>query len=263
MNFIARPSIAFLTICCLLPELAFSQAVADKDKRDILKRAEESYYNLPKEGLANFRCAVAPNFEDVVADLRSSNPAAADAWSKDLGQIQITVVVGSDGKATVSHNDISDENLKTIADDTDHMITDFFQRWAPYVVGTVFPALDADYQWEDLGSQYRLSFKDGATSSVITLEKDLSVDAVMITEPGLDSATWPEFTKSAKGFVPTSIDSDLRIPANGGVTHVATTVTYQEVSGFELPKTVRTDITSGDNSDEVVVDFTGCTAVKR
>ncbi len=70
MNFIARPSVVFLMICCLLPELAFSQAVADKDKRDILKRAEESYYNLPKEGLANFRCAIAPNFEDVVADLR-------------------------------------------------------------------------------------------------------------------------------------------------------------------------------------------------
>ncbi len=172
-------------------------------------------------------------------------------------------MVGSDGKATVSHNDISDENLKTIADDTDHMITDFFQRWAPYVVGTVFPALDADYQWEDLGSQYRLSFKDGAASSVITLDKDLSVDAVMITEPGLDSATWPEFTKSAKGFVPASIDSDLRVPANGGATHIATTITYQEVSGFELPKTVRTDITSGDNYDEVVVDFTGCAASKR
>ena len=85
----------------------------------------------------------------------------------------------------------------------------------------------------------------------------------MITGPNVNSATWPQFTKTAKGFLPASIDSDLRVPAKGGATHVATSVTYQEVSGFELPKTIREDITSGGNSDDIEVELTSCTATKR
>ncbi len=172
-------------------------------------------------------------------------------------------MVGPDGQAKVTRNDIPDENLKVIADDTGQMVTDFFGMWSPYVVGTVFPGPNDEYQLDDLRSEYRLSFRNGPVSSVITLDKDLSIGARMVTEPELNSATWPQFTKTANGLLPTNIDSDLRIPAKGGVTHVATSITYQEVSGIELPKTIREDITSGENSDEIDVDLTGCTATKR
>jgi hypothetical protein len=262
MESVARLSAAFV-ICCLLPELAFSQAVSDKDKRDILKRATGSYYSLPKEGLASFRCAAIPNFEDEEAELREANPEAADAWLKQLAQIDMAVTVGADGKATVSRKDISDDNLKVIAEDARQTITNFFETWSPYVIGTVFPAPDGEYQLEDLGAEYRLSFKNGPASSVITLAKDFSVDARMITSPDLDSATWPQFSKTAKGFLPASIDTDLRVPANGGPTHVATSITYQEISGFQLPKTIRNEITTGEGSDEIEVDLTSCTATKR
>jgi hypothetical protein len=260
MGFIPKLSAA-LMVCSLLPELAFAQAVGDK--RDILKRAADSYYNLPKEGLANFHCAVAPNFKDVEDELRESNPEAADAWSKELAQIHIVVTVAADGKATLSRNDISDANLKVIGDDTDQMITEFFQRWSPFVMGSAFPPPDSEYEIEELGSEYRLSFKNGSAISVIMLDKDLSVGVRMITGPELNIATWPQFTKTAKGFLPASIDTDLRVPGQGAATHVATSITYQEVSGFQLPKTIRNEITSGENSDEIEVELTGCTANKR
>jgi hypothetical protein len=262
MGFITKSSAALL-ICCFLPALAFSQAVADKDRRDILQRARESYYSLPKEGLANFSCAVVPNFGDVEAELREANPEAADAWAKQVAQIHIAVTVGPDGQAKVTRNDISDENLKVIADDTDQIVTDFFAMWSPYVVGTVLPPPGGEYELEDLGPEYRLSFKNGPASSVITLDKDLGVGARMITGPNVNSVTWPQFTKTAKGFLPASIDSDLRVPANGGATHVAASITYQEVSGLELPKTIRENITSGENYDDIEVELTGCTATKR
>jgi len=262
MGFIAKSSVALL-LCCLLPALAFSQGVAEKDKRDILQRARDSYYSLLKEGLANFSCAVVPNFGDVEAELREANPEAADNWAKQVAQIQIAVTVGADGQAKVTRSDIADENLKVIADDTDQMVVDFFALWSPYVVGTALPATDAAYELEDLGSEYRLTFKTGPASSVITLDKDLSVGARMITGPNVNSATWPQFTKTAKGFLPASIDSDLRVPAKGQATHVATSITYQEVSGLQLPKTIREDITRGDNYDDIEVELTGCMATKR
>ena len=262
MSFITKSSAALL-VCYLLPAAAFSQAVADKDKRDILQRARDSYYSLPKEGLANFSCAVVPNFGDVEAELREANPEAADNWAKQVAQIHIAVTVGPDGQAKVTRNDIADENLNVIADDTDQMVADFFALWSPYVVGTALPPTYADYELEDLGSEYRLSFKDGPANSVITLDKDLSVGARMITGPNVNSVTWPQFTKTANGFLPASIDSDLRVPAKGQATHVAASITYQEVSGLQLPKTIREDITSGDNYDDIEVDLTGCAASKR
>jgi hypothetical protein len=262
MSFITKSSAALL-ICTLLPPAAFSQAVSEKDKRDILQRARDSYYNLPKQGLANFSCDVVPNFGDMEAELREANPEAADNWAKEVAQIHISVTVGPDGQAKVTRSEIADENLKVIADDTDQMVTDFFALWSPYVVGTALPATDAEYELEDLGSEYRLSFKTGPASSVITLDKELTVGARIVTGPNVNSATWPQFTKTANGFLAASIDSDLRIPAKGGATHVAASITYQEVSGLQLPKTIREDITSGDNYDDIEVDLTGCTATKR
>ncbi len=252
---------AALLICGLLPELLFSQAVADK--QDVVKRAEDAYYSLPREGLANFRCTVTPNFDALEADLRKSDPAAADARMKQLAQIHMAVTVGADGNVSVTHDDLTDRDLKKIAANTEQMVTGFFQVWSPYVVGTALPAPDGDYQLEDLGSEYRLSFKDGSASAVITLDKDLSVGAFFITRPELNSATWPQFSKTAKGFLPVSFDSDLRLPARGGAMHVVTSITYQEISGFQLPKTIKNKVTNGDNTIQVEVELGACTATKR
>ena len=87
-----------------------------------------------------------PDFGDVEAELREANPEAADNWAKEFAQIHITVTVGADGQAKVTRNDIADENLKVIADDTDQMIMDFFALWSPYVFWTALPAPDAEYQ---------------------------------------------------------------------------------------------------------------------
>ena len=260
MNAIAKFGVAFLA-CCLVPEVALPQAAADK--QNVLRRAGAANYNLPKEGLASFHCSVAPNFEALEADLRKSDPASADARLKQFAQIHMDVTVGAEGNATVSHNDLSDANLKKIVANTEQVVTSFFQLWSPYVVGTILPAPDGDYQLEDLGSQYRLAFKDGQASAVVMLDKDLSVGAFMITRAEVNSATWPQFSKTAKGFLPVSFDSDLRLPARGGAMHVVTKITYQEVSGFQLPKTVKNKVTSGENTVEVEVDLSGCTATKR
>jgi hypothetical protein len=260
MSAIAKFGVAFLA-CCLLPGVALPQAAADK--QDVLKRAGDAYYNLPKEGLASFHCSVSPNFDALEEDLRKSDPAAADARMKQLAQIHIDVTVGADGNASVSHNDLADANLKKIVANTEQMVTSFFQLWSPYVVGTILPAPNGDYQLEDLGSQYRLAFKDGPASAVIMLDKDLSVGAFMITRAEVNSATWPQFSKTANGFLPVSFDSDLRLPARGGAMHVVTSIAYQDVSGFQLPKTIKNKVTSGDNTVQVEVDLSGCTATKR
>ena len=118
----------------------------------------------------------------------------------------------------------------------------FFQLWSPYVVASPFPAADSDYQLEDLGSQYRLSYQEGLASVAMTLDKDATVGAVMVTRPEVNSVTWPQFTKTPKGFVPVSFDNDVRIPAQGGAAHVRTVITYQEVAGLQLPKTIKNTV---------------------
>jgi hypothetical protein len=249
-------------ICCLwLPSFAFTQAVANR--HDVVRKAAQAYYNLPKEGFVSFRCTLAPNYDALDPGLRQSNPAAADARLQTLSQLHVAVVVEADGKATVSHNDVAAPYLKDVVRNLDLMMTSFFQLWSPYVVESPFPAVDSEYQVEDLGSQYRLSYKEGLASVAMTLDKDSTVGAVMVTRPEVNSVTWPQFTKTPKGFLPVSLDNDVRIPSQGGAAHVRTVITYQEVAGLQLPKTIKNTVTSNGTSYESEVALTGCAATKR
>src|SRR5262245_6430980 len=184
----------------LLPSVAVSQAVANK--QDVVQKAAQAYYNLPKEGFVSFQCTLAPNYEALDPALRQSHPAAAAARMQTLSQLQFAVAVGADGTATVSHTDVAAQHLTDVARNLDLMMTSFFQLWSPYVIGSLFPAVDSDYQVDDLGSQYRVSYKDGPASVAITLDKDATIGAVMVTRPEVHSVTWPQFTKTSKGFLP-------------------------------------------------------------
>jgi hypothetical protein len=253
--------VASLICWVLLPSFASPQAV--ETKQDVVRKAMQAYYNLPKEGLVSFRCTLAPSYDALAPELRKTNPAAADARLQTLSQLHVAVVVGSDGTATVSRSDVATQYLKDIARNLDLMITSFFQLWSPYVVGSPFPAVDSDYQVEDLGSQYRVSYKDGPASVVMTLDKDATVGAVMVTRPEVNSVTWPQFTQTPKGFLPVRFDNEVRMPAQGGAAHVRTVITYQEVAGLHLPQTITNTVTANGTSYESEVALTGCAATKR
>lgn len=261
MSSTGKALMSALICCLLLPSFSFAQDVANK--QDVVRKAAQAYYNLPKEGFVSFQCTLAPNYDALDPELRKSNPAAADARLKTLSQLHLAVTVGSDGKATVSHNDVAAQNLKDVASNLDLMLTSFFQMWSPYVVESPFPAVDSEYQLEDLGSQYRLSYKEGPASVTMTMDKDAAVGVVMVTRPEVNSVMWPQFTKTPKGFLPASLDNDVRIPSQGGAAHVSTLITYQEVSGLQLPKTIKNKVTSSGTSYALEVALTGCSATKR
>ncbi len=74
-------------ICCLLvaPSLSAQTAVA---KKETVRQARQAYYNLRNEGLVEFQCSSWPNWDAMIADLRKTNPAAADEGLKTLNQIR-------------------------------------------------------------------------------------------------------------------------------------------------------------------------------
>jgi len=230
MSSTGMAAVAALLCCVLLPSFAFTQAVANK--HDVVRKAAQAYYNLPNEGFVRFRCTLTPHDDALEPELRNAHPAAADVWVQTLSQLQVAVAVGADGTATVSHTDGAGQPLQDVISNLALMLTSFFRLWSPYVVASPFPAVDSDYEVEDLGAQYRLSYKDGAARVVMTLDKDATVGAVMVTRPEANSVTWPQFTKTPKGFLPVSLDNDVRMPAQGGAVHVRTVITSQEVAGL-------------------------------
>ena len=144
MNSTGKAVVSSLLCCVLLPSFAFTQAVANK--QEVVRKATQAYYNLPKEGFVSFRCNLEPNYEALDPELRKANPAAADARLQTLSQLHVAVAVGSDGQAMVSYNEVAAPNLKDVASNLDLMMVSFFQMWSPYVVGSPFPAVDSEYQ---------------------------------------------------------------------------------------------------------------------
>ena len=68
MSSTGKALVSSLICCVLLPSLAFAQAVANKE--DVIRKAAQAYYNLPKEGFVSFRCTMAPNYDALDPALR-------------------------------------------------------------------------------------------------------------------------------------------------------------------------------------------------
>src|ERR1700674_3373180 len=86
------------TACIFI--LGFSSAYgADlANKKEIITRAHQAYYNLRNEGLAEFTCSVTPDWNALLEDVRKSDPAGADRAVTTLSRLHFTVSLGRDGK---------------------------------------------------------------------------------------------------------------------------------------------------------------------
>ncbi len=258
-------------ICCCaagvaLPRISGAQS---SDKKETLRQARRSYYQLKDEGLLEFQCSMAPNWDALVAEQRKTNPAGADEAVRKLKQLQFGVSMGPDGSVKVTHNDVpaqSDAEAKAhsqIFAGMDQMITGFYQTWSPFMLGPPFPEVDSEYQLEDLGAQYRLSYKEGTADVVTSMGKDFAISELKVTTAEFTSSIRPQFTRTAKGFLINAYQADYVSQSAAEETHLRVRMSYQELNGLQLIQKLNLEGTYGGSPYQMEVAFTGCQAKRR
>jgi hypothetical protein len=265
-----RLSRAAMVVCALLA--AGTAGAADKkpaDRKEVIKRARSAYYSLQSQGLAEFQCTMAPNWEALLQETRKTDAAGVDRAIQALRQLQFTVSLGITGSAKVTHttiaaaNDQMAEGLNQVYSGMEQMVSGFFDTWSPFMRTSPFPEAEGNYELADQGEQWTLSYKEGTAAVVTTMGKDFAIHELKVNTPEFFSSLQPQFTRSPRGFLLTGYQADYRGKSPSDTTQLKVGIAYQEVNGFQLPKKLDLSGSYGGSPFQMQVTFLGCQATKQ
>jgi hypothetical protein len=238
-----RTQFCLIAICCGLASLTLPSAYgADNiDKREIISQARQAYCSLRAHGLVQFQATAQPNWRLLLKDI--PDPAKVDETVKILNKLHFSMSLDENGAVKVTHqSDASAEEDKQFAaafsqmfSGMEQMTSGFFDTWKPFMLTSALPEVDSNYQLEDKGTEYLLTYKEGSADVQTTLSKALVITEIKVDDPTFHSWIRPQFQTSSKGFVLTGYDSAY-IGTNGsGKTALTVQIENQEVSGQILP----------------------------
>ncbi len=253
-----------LLICCwaLIPALSWAQDLGNKQA--ILSQARQSYYNLRNEGLASFQCSVTPNWENLLQNERKQNPEGADAAIKTLSQLRFVTSLAADNSVKLTHNELSGQNkemmdaLRQIYEGMEQMASGFFDTWKLFMVGPPFPEVNSQYQLEEVGPQYRLTYKEDNADVVTTMDHNFSIANLKVTSPQFDSSIQPTFTRTTKGLVLRGYNASYQSQKPEEATQLKVLIDYQEVGGFQMLQKLNLSGTYGGAPFSVELAFSDC-----
>lgn len=241
-----------LSLCALLM-LAYGLAGAQSpvpaaDSKKVVEKARQAYYNLRAAGLDEFRATIKPNWSLVLEKQLKDDPASGQAALKLLNGLHFSMLLDKEGKVTVTHrtdtepaNDQQRQGFDQIYSGLDQAITGFFTTWSEFMLKPPLPAADSEYQLEDLGTQYRISYKDGPSDMITTMGKDMIVTEVKESSKDYISSVRPQLTRNAKGFVLTGYSADYQPTSGKGVVKLDLKIQNQAVNGLQLPASLVLD----------------------
>lgn len=262
---------AVVVMCALLLTAAAAGAADKKaaDKKEIIKQARSAYYSLQSQGLVEFQCNMAPNWEALLQETRKTDGPGVDRAIRTLKQLQFTVALGSAGSAKVTHttvaatNDQMAEGLNQIYSGMEQMVSGFFDTWSPFMRTSPFPEVEGSYELADQGGQWVLSYKEGTAAVVTTMGKDFAIHELKVETSEFLSSLQPQFTRSHGGFLLTGYQADYRGKSASDATKLKVGIDYQEVSGLQLPKKLDLSGNYGGTPFQMQVTFLECKATKK
>src|SRR5438309_1693729 len=92
-----RKKILLSAVICMVAICA-TQAAAQSDKKEVLSRASQRYYNLRQAGLVEFQASLKPNWEVVLA---GTKPNSEDL--KLLNGLRFSIAIDAESKFTMDH----------------------------------------------------------------------------------------------------------------------------------------------------------------
>jgi hypothetical protein len=266
---VKRLILIFLASSAIVLTLPPRLSAQQPDKTETLKKARQSYYSLKDEGLTEFQCTMTPNWAFLLAEQRQANPTGIDAAIQKLQALHFGLSLGLDGTAKVTHNELAAENeqvatgLKQVYSGVEQMASGFFQTWSAYTISPALPGLTTTFQLEEVGVDYRLSYKDGAADVTTTMGPDYAISVMRVKTAEFDSTIKPQFKKTPRGLLLSSYQAIYRGATPAEATDLDVAIGYQEINGLQFPQEISFAGSYGTTPFNVKINFTGCQATKH
>jgi hypothetical protein len=229
----------------------------------VLQQASAAHYSLRGAGMDGLTCEVQPDWEAFYQQMKV-NSVGRTRLLPTVRPVQLSVVVASDGSATVTHHPelaaIADPELAASARssvaDIENTVRGFLATWSSLAVDTPLPKLADDYQVESLQGKYVVTYNDGPAMVHATIGADFAVEEVFYAAPALIVSIHPSWFKVQGKFLLNGYEGRTELPSS---TRLTAKIDNRMVEGLQLPAGVR----FSDGSVELTLSFNDCLVKKR
>jgi len=245
---------------------AIGGTLSPEAREKLIHQARGGYYILQDRGFAGFQCQIAVDWDTMYSNLGKASPRQQQML-QDLKATRFHVVIGPSGASSVSHDsdtsppdeDVANSMRKSIGG-FEQIVTGFFQTWSGFVVTSLFPPPGSDYALDEADNKYRLSEKDASDSVLIVMNHDLLIELLQVETPKVNGTVTmsPHFKSSPDGLMLVGYSAD--IDSAGQKQHIDLKNDYQQVGGFQIPRTVTAAVGVEDTVVTVPITFTACQA---
>jgi hypothetical protein len=226
--------------------------------KKIVQDMHEANYTLKKHGLGSVHCSVQVNWADMYQEL----DATGDDSKKLLVLLEksrFKVAIGPEGSTSISvesdeppPNEQVAERMRQALSGAQETITGFFNSWAGFMVRSMIPQPDEEYQLKAEDGGYLLTYSEGKAIVSINTDTNLKIGHVDFKSEKLSATFDPTFDPTPDGYVLTGYSSNFTAPA-GQPTSVTMTIENETVDGLVLPRALRVTVPYKDKS--LPIDF--------
>ncbi|MCX7361084.1 MAG: hypothetical protein NTV97_04265 [Alphaproteobacteria bacterium] len=210
--------------------LMATASAAAADERDFLQKGQAAYYSLQREGLAEFARSALPNWDLMLASLFRTDPDVGKRTHAMLSSQRFALTVGVGKRPKIAFlggaaagNAQQAQGLEKIKSGLDQALTGLFDIWSPFVLTEPFP---------------------GPSTAVDLVEQ-------------------PLFTETPRGLLLSAYQAGYRTLPAGEVSQLQVRIDYQQVDGFDLPKTLALGGSQGGHPFLMEVALAECKVTRR
>jgi hypothetical protein len=213
------------------------------DKKVMLQKANQAYYNLKNNGLIEFSCQVLPDWDAAYKDIKM-DAVGRDQVLPIAKQMRFQVAVGPSGAASVSHqsggappSEEVAERLRKITGGMEHMLSGFFRTWSQLMINSPLPGSDSEYQVDELSNGYRFTADAETVHMAVFTNREFVIDSMEAKTSEFEGTVYPKFAKHAGGLLLDSYEGTYTA-AGASPQKLSVKIQYQEVQGLPLPRTI-------------------------
>jgi hypothetical protein len=239
-NIRVQLAVALVSSLLSLPAAsAFGQAPSNAQ---IVEDARTDYYNLPQQGLKEFRCDLRVDWGTAL-DSTKTDAAGREELLAELRQTHFEAAVGTSGAPRVSlrfegaaPSDDLAARVHAATAGVQRSLSGALDEFSSLLFGSPLPP-DRDYHVAAQGDRLQITFGSDEVRIVETMNKDHAIEEMIVATQHATVTVRPEFKHAEKGFLPAVIDSSVEA-AGADKMELHVEIAYQNVEGFDLPQTV-------------------------
>jgi hypothetical protein len=234
---------AFLSLLICAAAISAANAAPQSDKKEILNRARQRYYNLRQVGLIELQANIRPNWEFLLIGVDSNHKVM-----KLLNGLHFSMSIDAESKFRMDHHadatppdQKSQDRFDQIFRDMNEAVSRFVATWSVFMLTSPFPEIESNNEIREVADQYHFSHKEGATDVLTITNKDFMIIEIRVSGSGFNASLKPVLEKSAQGFILKGYSANYETPSGARNTQLIVRLDYQEISGLQLPRRVSLD----------------------